>query len=176
MNAIAEQHRKELIKILQMAYSGERAAALAYAGHWRSVRNTDERKAIAQIESDEWEHRRLVALMLEKLGAGPQSWRDLLMGSIGSLIFIACFLSGWFLPMYFAGLLEHSNVHEYADAAEHARALGLLEIERELVRLSVVEKAHEDYFIERVSGHCLTPIMMRLFGWGPLKQLKDSFN
>jgi Aldo/keto reductase family. len=33
-----EEHRLGFIRILQLAYSGERAAARAYAGHWRSLK------------------------------------------------------------------------------------------------------------------------------------------
>ena len=89
------------------------------------------------------------------------------MGTIGSVIFLACFISGWFFPMYFAGRLEHSNVHEYLDAALHARELGLYEYESELIRLSAVEQTHEDYFKNKVRGHWLTPVMQQLFLWGP---------
>ena len=115
-------HRQELIHILQMAYSGEKAAALAYAGHWRSARNLEERSSIEQIERDEWEHRKIVGQMLQELDARPQFWRELLMGTIGGTVMVACFISGWFFPMYFAGLLENQNVDEYSRAAMHAGA------------------------------------------------------
>ncbi len=46
------QHPK-LVKLLQLAYSAEKAAAFAYVGHARSVRNPDEKVAIKQIEMDE---------------------------------------------------------------------------------------------------------------------------
>jgi demethoxyubiquinone hydroxylase (CLK1/Coq7/Cat5 family) len=42
-----------LILILKLAYSGERAAAYAYRGHWHSVRNPDERARIEAIENEE---------------------------------------------------------------------------------------------------------------------------
>ncbi|MGZ3900142.1 MAG: hypothetical protein ACXVNQ_07190 [Bacteroidia bacterium] len=35
---------KELIRLLQMAYSAERAAAFAYIGHAGAVKNADEKK------------------------------------------------------------------------------------------------------------------------------------
>ena len=167
----SELHKAQLIRILQMAYSGERAAAFAYAGHWRAVSRKDERQDIARIEQEEWEHRTIVGRMLNELGSSPQTWRDLVMGTIGSVIFIACFVSGWFFPMYFAGKLEHSNVHEYEDAAAHAATLGLAEYEAELLRLSRIELSHEEYFKDRVRGHYLTPLMIRLFGWGPEEEL-----
>lgn len=172
MDAI--RHRQQLILILQMAYSGEKAAALAYAGHWRSVSDPAEKLSIARIEQDEWEHRTIVGQMLAELNDKPQAWRELLMGTIGAVIFLACFISGWFFPMYFAGRLEHANVHEYSDAAKHARALALSSYEDELLRLSAVEQTHEDYFKQRVRGHWLTPSMQQLFGWGPEKLIERA--
>ncbi len=160
-------HKVALIQILQMAYSGEKAAAFAYAGHWRAVWRDEEKKSIAKIEQDEWEHRALVGKMLHELDSGPQGWRDFMMGTIGSVIFLACFASGWYFPMYFAGRLEHANVHEYLDAAKHAEALGLTGYASDLLRLADVELSHEDYFKERVRGHWLTPLMKVLFAWGP---------
>ena len=48
------------MKLLQLAYSAEKAAAFAYIGHAGSVRNPDEKVAIKQIEMDEWQHRETV--------------------------------------------------------------------------------------------------------------------
>jgi len=64
-----EQNRQNLIALLQLAYSGERAAAYAYRGHWHSVTNCGEREAIRK--DDEWRHRKLVGEMLAGLGARP---------------------------------------------------------------------------------------------------------
>lgn len=163
----ALDHRKGLIHILQMAYSGELAAAFAYAGHWRSLRNPQERAQIKQIETDEWEHREIVGSLLKELGASPQMWREIFMGAIGSVIFAACFISGWFFPMYFAGRLEKSNTKEYASAAYHAEHLNLTEFLLELKKMSLVEAEHEYFFRNIVTGHPLTPFLQRMFGWGP---------
>ena len=38
--------RESLIAVLQLAYSGERAAGYAYRGHWHSVSDADERARI----------------------------------------------------------------------------------------------------------------------------------
>ena len=57
--------RAQLITVLQMAYSGERAAGYAYRGHWHSVRDSEERARIKQIEDEEWHHRKLVGEMLK---------------------------------------------------------------------------------------------------------------
>lgn len=167
-------HREQLIHILQMAYSGEKAAALAYAGHWRASFSKEERDSIARIEQEEWIHRAQVLQMLRELGSGPIVWREIMMGTIGSVIFFACFISGWYFPMYFAGLLEHSNVHEYLDAAELAAAIGHLDFEKELLHLADVETTHEDYFKQKVYGKCLTPMMAKFFSWGDAPLIEST--
>ncbi len=164
-----DQHRQELIHILQMAYSGEKAAALAYAGHWRSARSLEERHSIAQIERDEWEHRKIVGQMLHELDARPQFWRDLLMGTIGGIVMVACFISGWFFPMYFAGLLENQNVDEYSRAAMHAKAAGEEKYIAQLQILSAVEQLHEEYFRNKVVEHHWTNLLALFFRWGAAK-------
>src|SRR5262245_23071567 len=69
--------REALIALLQLAFSGELAAAHAYRGHARSVADTEERRAIAEIEREEWHHRELVGRMLAELGARPSRAREL---------------------------------------------------------------------------------------------------
>jgi rubrerythrin len=72
----AESARKSLelfVRLLQKAYSGELAAALAYQGHWNAVKDPDERVRIRRIEQEEWTHRRIVGRMLYLLGAAPLS-------------------------------------------------------------------------------------------------------
>ena len=41
-----EYEQEALAAILRLAYSGELAAALAYRGHWKSVRDPDERESV----------------------------------------------------------------------------------------------------------------------------------
>ncbi|HJZ68764.1 MAG TPA: ferritin-like domain-containing protein, partial [Blastocatellia bacterium] len=101
-----EGDRQQLIEILQDAYSGELAAALAYRRHWKSLANEDERASIQNIEQDEWNHRRRVGEMLASLGASPRKAREVRRWLIGRVIGLACHLLGRFLPMYFAGQLE----------------------------------------------------------------------
>jgi hypothetical protein len=55
-----------LIKLLQQAYSAEKAAAFAYQGHAGSVKNELEKKAIHQIELDEWNHRADVLKIMQE--------------------------------------------------------------------------------------------------------------
>ncbi|MBS1990574.1 MAG: ferritin-like domain-containing protein [Cyanobacteria bacterium SZAS LIN-3] len=160
-------HRKQLVHILCMAYSGELAAALAYAGHWRSLRDAGQRQAIRQIEQDEWHHRRNLLKMLADLGEKPPAWRDCAMGSLGCVIFLACFVSGWFFAMYFAGRLEDGNIIEYKHAADHAKALGLPELADTLMLFSAKEEEHEAYFYNVVRDHWMLATTRRFFTWGP---------
>ena len=158
--------RKSLIRILQNAYSGEVAAAYAYRGHWRSLKDSPEKARIREIEAEEWDHRRRVGEWLTKLDAKPRPLRDKVFWTIGRTLGATCFLSGWFMPMYFAGRLESQNSVEYEDAAIFARELDMDECVEDLLDMARVEVEHEAFFRETVAAHRLLPIMRRVFGWG----------
>jgi demethoxyubiquinone hydroxylase (CLK1/Coq7/Cat5 family) len=158
--------RKGLIHVLHMAYSGEKAAAYAYNAHWKSLQNHHERTAVRRIELEEIDHRAIVGAMLLELNARPQRWREVWMGMIGRTVGFSCYIIGWFLPMYFAGRLEHSNVDEYDVAANYADQMGLEEFARELRRLSQVEHEHERFFLNAITGHPMVPYMRMCFCWG----------
>ena len=158
--------RQQFIRMLQAAYSGERAAAYAYRGHWKSVRDASARERIRQIEHDEWDHREEVGAMLRGLDSEPAPLREIEMLVIGRMIGVLCFLTGWFLPMYFAGRLEGSNVVEYESAAGCAAALGLREYEAELRVMAAREKEHEVFFFSVIANHRLLPLMRSVFNWG----------
>lgn len=157
--------RENLIRILQNAYSGEVAAAYAYRGHWRSLKESPERVRIMQIEEEEWDHRRRVGQLLEKLGAKPRPIREKVFWTIGRSLGVTCHFSGWFMPMYFAGRLESKNSVEYEDAAAFAKELGMDDCVAELLDMARVELEHEEYFRSVVTGHRLLPAMKRVFGW-----------
>lgn len=161
-----EPDKLELIRILQNAYSGEAAAALAYRGHWRSLRPGPEQDRIKQIEAEERDHRERVGEWLKSLGAGPRPLRERLFWLIGQVLGPSCFVSGWFFPMYFAGRLESGNVLEYEEAANYARNLNMPECVKDLLDMARVEAEHEVFFRETVAGHRLMPAMRTLFRWG----------
>ena len=142
--------RKRLVRLLQLAYSGEKAAALAYQGHARSVRDPDEKAMIAKIENDEWVHRRKVGALLEKLGARPLAIREARASAVGHTLSFLCGLAGWFLPMFLAGKLETKNVCEYEKAAGWAAELGLDDFLPDLHEMAAVEVEHEKYFMEAI--------------------------
>jgi demethoxyubiquinone hydroxylase (CLK1/Coq7/Cat5 family) len=153
--------RKRLIALLRLAHAGERAAALAYAGHWRSVRDHEEQAAIARVEREEWDHRACLAGMLAGLGAAPSRLREPMMAAVGRVLGLLCHVSGWLAPMYGAGWIERRNVWEYIVAARHARDAGEAALVEPLLAMAEVEHDHEAYFRAKVRSH-------RLARWIPM--------
>ena len=147
--------RAALVALLQLAFSGELAAAHAYRGHARSVADAEERRRIEEIEREEWHHRELVGRMLAELGAGPSRARERRAAVIGRVLGALCHVSGYLVPMYGAGRLESRNVREYEHAAELARAAGREEWLDCLLTMAEVEWEHERYFRERVRTRAL---------------------
>jgi demethoxyubiquinone hydroxylase (CLK1/Coq7/Cat5 family) len=142
-----------LIAILQLAYSGELAAAYAYRGHWRSVLSEEEKREIQTIENDEWHHRELIGKMLKDLGASPNRYREIRATVIGRSLALFCHLGGWLAPMFGAGRLESGNILEYETAARLARDSGHHELVDCLLTMAEVEWDHEQYFRSRVLSH-----------------------
>ena len=161
---------RNLVALLQLAYSGELAAAHAYHGHWRSVTDADERARIAEIEQEELHHRKLVGEMLTSLGAAPNRSREIRASLIGRTLSFLCHVSGWLAPMYGAGRLESGNVREYEAAARFARECGREDLIDCLLTMAEVEWEHEKYFRSRVLTH---PLGRRLTLW-PQPPPKES--
>ena len=157
---------KNLIKLLQRAYSGEMAAALAYRGHQRILRCKAERKAVRQIELDEWQHRREIGKILAEMGAKPLFFREILFFLIGRSISFFCFFAGRFIATYFAGKLESGNVREYQEMFELAKFLGFRGFCRDFTEMRETESRHERILFEMVVNHRLLPYFAFVFGWG----------
>ena len=100
----------QLIKLLQKAYSAEKAAAYAYQGHAASVKNPAEKIAIRQIEEDEWNHRKEVLSIMHHYNIPVSGWYEKRFAVIGKIISASCHVIGWFMPFFFAGKLESGNV------------------------------------------------------------------
>jgi rubrerythrin len=145
--------RAALVALLQLAYSGELAAAHAYRGHARSVADPAERRAIEEIEREELHHRELVGRMLVELGAGPSRARERRAAVVGRVLGFLCHVSGWLAPMYGAGRLESRNIREYEAAARFARDSGHAHWVDCLLTMAEVEWEHEHYFRSRVLSH-----------------------
>jgi rubrerythrin len=142
-----------LVEILRLAYSGELAAAYAYRGHWRSLKDQATRSRIREIEQEEWHHRRLVRQMLVELGFRPSRLRECRAFIVGRTLGMLCHIAGWILPMYGAGKLESRNIGEYETAARLAARSGHAEFVECLLTMAEVEWEHEKYFRGCVESH-----------------------
>ncbi|MHB1262785.1 MAG: demethoxyubiquinone hydroxylase family protein [Thermoplasmatota archaeon] len=148
--------RDAFVRRLRMAYAGELAAARAYAGHWRSIRNHKEAAArIRQIMQEELEHRAHVGRMLLRLGERPSRLRDALMWCVGTAIAGSCFVGGRYIPMVGAGRIERHNIWEYEEAARLAVRAGQGAFVEDLLAMAEVEWDHERFFHEQARGHRL---------------------
>ena len=162
-----------LVKLLQQAYSAERAAAFAYIGHAGSVRNPDEKAAIKQIELDEWHHRATMLAIMGQYGIAPSRYFELKYFVIGTIISASCYVIGWFMPYYFAGRLESGNVCEYFLMMRFFHELGITEHDEVLYEMGIKEKEHEVYFQKSLENNRLLPLFESIFGWGKQKSFND---
>lgn len=163
----------ELVRLLQRAYSAERAASFAYIGHAASLRDPSEKVAIKRIEDDEWEHRRHVLEIMQGHGVPISRWFEVKYYWVGKLIGASCHVIGWFMPYFFAGKLESGNVCEYFVMMRYFRELGIREHDAILYEMGMKEKEHELYFLEMVKRSRVLPWFERLFAWGQERSLND---
>jgi hypothetical protein len=168
-----ELSNPRLVRLLQMAYSAEKAAAFAYIGHARSVTDPTEKAAIQQIEADEWHHRDVVRGIMQQYEIPVSRYYEVKFHLIGRFISISCRVLGWFMPFYFAGRLESGNVCEYFRMMRHFDDLGITQHHELLYELGIKEKEHEQYFLGQLASHRLLPLFERLFAWGNTKRLND---
>ena len=160
--------REKLIELLQKAYSGELAAALAYNGHWKSLKDEKEIRIVQKIEYDEWLHRARIREMLFELNAEPLFLREKSFWLIGRSIGIICHFCGRFCAAFFAGILESKNVDEYGQASEYASELGLEEYFVEFIELQKTEAEHEFVLRELIKDHWFFPLFSFIFRSGDL--------
>jgi rubrerythrin len=156
------QH-KELVDLLQMAYSAEKAAAFAYQGHAGSVKNEDEKSAIHQIEIDEWNHRKEVLAIMNYYGIPISTYYEVKFHIIGKIISYSCYVIGWFMPYYFAGRLESGNVCEYFRMMHYFHELDIHEHNDVLYEMGIKEKEHEVYFLQKIKNKKLLPFLKHYF-------------
>lgn len=162
----AVQAHTRLVKLLRLAYSAERAAAYAYIGHAASVSDPVQKAALAEIESDEWDHRASVLQILQIYDIPVSRFLEVRFFLIGKLISASCFVIGWFMPYYFAGRLESGNVCEYFIMQQYFHELGITDHDETLYEMGIKEKEHEQFFLEGLAGKRLLPIFQRVFAWG----------
>ncbi|MFO0869674.1 MAG: ferritin-like domain-containing protein [Pirellulales bacterium] len=163
----------QLVRLLQQAYSAEKAAAFAYIGHAGSVRDPAEKLAIQRIERDEWQHREQVAAIMQHYGIPPSRYFELKYHVLGKIIAWSCYVIGWFMPYYFAGRLESGNVCEYFIMLRYFRSIGITDHDETLYEMGMKEKEHEVYFQNSLANKRLLPLFERIFGWGRKRTLND---
>lgn len=164
---------KALVRLLQKAYSAEKAASFAYQGHAGSVKDPAEKSAIRQIELDEWHHRKEVLEIMKKYSIPVSKYYEVHFYIIGKVISFSCYVIGWFMPYYFAGRLESGNVCEYFRMMQYFHELGILEHNQVLYEMGIKEKEHEIYFLDKIKDKKLLPIFEKLFFWGLSKSFND---
>ena len=162
-----------LIKLLQQAYSAEKAAAFAYIGHAKSVKDPEEKKAIKQIELDEWFHRKEVLEIMKEYHIPVSKWFEFKFHVIGRIISASCYVIGWFMPFYFAGRLESGNVCEYFRMKIWFNELGITKHDQILYDMGIKEKEHEVYFLNQIKNNKLLPFFEKMFAWGNKKGFND---
>lgn len=163
----------KLTKLLQKAYSAEKAASFAYIGHAKSIKNLARKKEINQIEEDEWGHRREVLKIMQFYAIPISKWYEFKFYLIGKSIAMSCFVIGWFMPYYFAGSLESGNVCEYFIMMKYFHELDIHEHDEILYEMGMKEKEHEVYFLEVVKDSKLLPFFEKFFKWGKSKSYND---
>lgn len=159
----------ELTDLLQMAYSAEKAAAFAYIGHVGSLKDPEVKRAVKQIEEDEWNHRREVLAIMNEYNIPVSKWYELRFHIIGKAIAASCYVIGWFMPIYFAGRLESGNVCEYIRMKDYFNKAGITKHDAILYEMGIKEREHEDFFLLQIKDSKLLPFFERFFGWGSTK-------
>lgn len=166
-------NHSELVDLLKMAYSAEKAAAFAYIGHAGAVKNSEEKKAIHQIELDEWNHRAEVLQIMKQYNVPVSKYYEFRFHVVGKIISGSCYVIGWFMPFYFAGRLESGNVCEYFRMMHMFHSLGITEHDKVLYEMGIKEKEHEIYFLEQIKTNKMLPFFEWLFSWGNKKGMND---
>lgn len=162
-----------LEKLLQKAYSAERAAAFAYIGHAASLKAPEAKAAVKQIEDDEWKHRENILGLMRKYGVPVSRWYEARFYVIGKIISASCHVIGRFMPFFFAGKLESGNVCEYFVMMRYFHSFGIHEHDAMLYEMEMTEKEHEVYFLEQIRRDRLMPLFERIFSWGAGKSAND---
>lgn len=171
-SAVKLQHPK-LVRLLQLAYSAEKAAAFAYIGHAGSVKSPEEKAAIRQIELDEWQHRETVLSIMRQYNIPVSRHFEFKYHILGRLISGSCYVIGWFMPYYFAGRLESGNVCEYFIMMRYFNELGITRHDDVLYEMGMKEKEHEVYFQKGLRNNRLLPLFEMIFGWGTNHSAND---
>ncbi len=173
----AHQAKAALIKLLQDAHAGEKAAANAYFGHAYSLFLTDknEKNEILKIYNDELHHRHRLGEFLLQLKSKPRPLREAQMWLVGAFIAVLSYFGTWLIPMYGAGRLERSNIGEYEVAARLALISGELSLVDELLHFAEIEWDHEYYFRNKVESHIFSRFIPLWNKPKPREEIRNSY-
>lgn len=170
--------KNKLIRLLQSAHAGEKAAANAYWGHGYSlfVRDPIEKREILEIMKEELDHRARIREMLRELGAKPNPVKESIMYMIGITIGLFCLVGTWIIPMYGAGLLESKNIEEYEVLARLAQLSDHDNFIDELLTFGEIEWDHELYFRNKAKDHWLAHVIGLWPKPEPREKIRNSLN
>ena len=168
-----ELKHSKLTDLLRQAYSAEKAASFAYIGHAGSLRDSNEKAAVQQIEQDEWEHRKNVLGIMQQYRIPISRYYEIKYHFIGKVIGYSCYLIGRFMPYFFAGKLESGNVCEYFVIIKYFHSLGITEHDEMLYEMGIKEKEHEVHFLEAIKDASWLPLFEKVFSWGSNASLND---
>lgn len=138
--------KNKFIKMLQHAHAGELAAYYAYQGHWESLKNPKERAMVKWIQEEELEHVKEIEKMLYLMKAQPSKYRDFIFTVIGKTLSKLCKVTGYFMPMVGALLIEKIGVANYKEMIKVACKLHLFPFVKTLHSMWQTEIEHEEYF------------------------------
>lgn len=159
-------NHRALTKLLQQAYSAEKAAAFAYIGHAENVNTAEQKAAVKQIEIDEWEHRKEVLEIMREYEIPISKFYEVKYHIIGKTISGLCYVIGRFMPFFFAGKLESGNVCEYFRMRQYFNSISIYKHDLILYEMGIKEKEHEVYFLAQVKDDKLLPFFEKVFSWG----------
>jgi rubrerythrin len=167
------QPRQRLVRVLQLARSGEGGAALAYRHHATSLHRPDERARVLAIRAEELDHRERVSRILWALDARPDRGLEFRNQCLGAAIAAFCHVGGWFLPMYGAGWMERRNIADYERAARLAIESGELAHVPDLLHMAEAEWEHERFFREKAAAHWASRILSVWSAPGPKSAIRS---
>ncbi len=121
---------------------------------------------------DEWEHRQAVFKMMNQYNVPISKWLELKFALIGKFVAFTCYVTGFFIPTYFAGRLESGNTCEYYRMVDLFEKIGITEHSMLLNEMGDKEKEHEIYLAKLIANHWMLPFFQKLFKWGPDNSFK----
>jgi len=140
--------------MLQKAHAGEMGAYFAYGGHIASLKeDSEEFETISEIQLDEWQHHEIIQKILTKLNARRSRSRDTVFTVIGVGLGVLCHVTGWFLPMKGALLIEKIGAAGYVEIMNEAILTGFPDIAMILLGMAAKEEEHREYFLQCLENH-----------------------